>query len=174
MRSINNPESFRNGTRNLLSKKLSSETFATNLERGIYNCCIRTADERRIVKKWENPYFVLLYTDRFRTVYFNLDNKSLLEKIQKREIKVHEVAFMTHQEMIPEKWNELIRLKEERDSQKYEPTLEAATDNFTCYRCLSNKKEATKCTYYQLQTRSADEPMTTFVTCLNCAARWKC
>jgi transcription elongation factor S-II len=29
------------------------------------------------------------------------------------------------------------------------------------------------CTYYQLQTRSADEPMTTFVTCVNCDNRWK-
>ena len=30
-----------------------------------------------------------------------------------------------------------------------------------------------KCTYYQLQTRSADEPMTTFITCLNCNNKWK-
>lgn len=30
-----------------------------------------------------------------------------------------------------------------------------------------------KTTYYQMQTRSADEPMTTFVTCVNCGNRWK-
>jgi hypothetical protein len=29
------------------------------------------------------------------------------------------------------------------------------------------------CRYYQMQTRSADEPMTTFVSCLNCNNRWK-
>ena len=28
-------------------------------------------------------------------------------------------------------------------------------------------------TYYQLQTRSVDEPMTTFITCLNCGFKWK-
>ena len=42
------------------------------------------------------------------------------------------------------------------------------SNNIKCGRC--KKKE---CSFYQLQTRSADEPMTTFVTCLNCGNRWK-
>ena len=46
---------------------------------------------------------------------------------------------------------------------------QASTDAFKCGKCKQRK-----CTYYQLQTRSADEPMTTFVTCLNCGNRWKC
>jgi DNA-directed RNA polymerase subunit M/transcription elongation factor TFIIS len=40
---------------------------------------------------------------------------------------------------------------------------------FKCGKCKS-----VKTTYYQMQTRSADEPMTTFVTCKNCRNRWKC
>ncbi|XP_062212818.1 transcription elongation factor TFIIS-like [Phragmites australis] len=44
----------------------------------------------------------------------------------------------------------------------------ATTDQFKCGRCGQRKT-----TYYQLQTRSADEPMTTFVTCVNCNNRWK-
>ena len=40
---------------------------------------------------------------------------------------------------------------------------------FKCRRCGSEKT-----TYYQMQTRSADEPMTTFVQCCECPARWKC
>ena len=71
--------------------------------------------------------------------------------------------------MLPNKWNELINLKKIRDENKYTPKIEASTDNFTCYRCKSKK-----CSYYELQTRSADEPMTTFVTCLDCGCRWKC
>ncbi|MAO82830.1 MAG: hypothetical protein CMH50_02965 [Myxococcales bacterium] len=154
--------------------KAQKALICSNLEKGIFNYCIKKATAEKIVKKWENATFVLLYTDRLRTVFMNLGNKDLVQKIIKKTIKPHEVAFMTHQEMVPEQWSELIRLKEERDTNKYEPNIEAATDNFTCYKCLSNKKEATKCTYYQLQTRSADEPMTTFVTCLNCGNRWKC
>ena len=37
-----------------------------------------------------------------------------------------------------------------------------------CRKCKSMKTD-----YYQLQTRSADEPMTTYVTCYNCENRWK-
>ena len=45
---------------------------------------------------------------------------------------------------------------------------QATTNLFRCHKC--KKRE---CTYYQLQTRSADEPMTTFVQCRNCDRRWK-
>jgi transcription elongation factor S-II len=40
---------------------------------------------------------------------------------------------------------------------------------FTCSRCKSIKTTST-----QKQTRSADEPMTVFVLCLNCGKRWRC
>ena len=42
------------------------------------------------------------------------------------------------------------------------------SSEFTCRKCKSND-----CSYYQMQTRSADEPMTTFITCQNCGNRWK-
>jgi len=45
---------------------------------------------------------------------------------------------------------------------------QAETDAFQCGRCKQRK-----CRYRQAQTRSADEPMTTFVTCTNCNHRWK-
>jgi DNA-directed RNA polymerase subunit M/transcription elongation factor TFIIS len=76
---------------------------------------------------------------------------------------------LVEEEMRPDKWNDLIQDKKIRDENKYEPKLEASTDNFKCWKCKSKK-----CTYYQLQTRSADEPMTTFVNCLDCGNRWKC
>lgn len=40
---------------------------------------------------------------------------------------------------------------------------------FKCGKCKSKKTD-----FYQLQTRSADEPMTTYVTCKECGHRWKC
>mmetsp|Transcript_19496 Transcript_19496/g.54450 ORF Transcript_19496/g.54450 Transcript_19496/m.54450 type:complete len:335 (-) Transcript_19496:129-1133(-) len=42
------------------------------------------------------------------------------------------------------------------------------TGMFTCGKC-----KGTKTTYFQMQTRSSDEPMTTFVSCLTCNNRWK-
>ena len=40
------------------------------------------------------------------------------------------------------------------------------------HKCGKCKKRETS--FYELQTRSADEPMTTFITCLNCGHRWRC
>ena len=76
---------------------------------------------------------------------------------------------MTHIEIYPDIWNELIENKKKVDENKFNGNITATTDNFTCYKCKSQK-----CSYYQLQTRSADEPMTTYVDCLNCGNRWKC
>jgi DNA-directed RNA polymerase subunit M/transcription elongation factor TFIIS len=76
---------------------------------------------------------------------------------------------MSHQEMDPERWKSLIQAKSIRDQNKYEQNSEATTDTYVCRKCKSNK-----CTYYQLQTRSADEPMTDFVTCIKCGHHWRC
>ena len=54
------------------------------------------------------------------------------------------------------------------DKLKYELKPEAMTDMFQCGRCGSRS-----CSYYEVQTRSADEPMTQFVNCLKCNNRWK-
>ena len=107
--------------------------------------------------------------DHLRSVYINLKKTSLINKILNKEIKPQDVAFMTHQEMMPQKWEELIKIKSIRDQNKFEQKLEAATDTFTCRKCYSKQ-----CTYYQLQTRSADEGITTYVTCISCFNRWKC
>jgi transcription elongation factor S-II len=106
-----------------------------------------------------------------------LQNENLLNKIIKKEIKAHDLVFMTHQEMRPDIWDPLIENKKLKDENKFAPKIEASTDDFKCLKCKRDglpEEEYSKCTYYQLQTRSADEPMTTFVTCINCGNRWKC
>ena len=70
--------------------------------------------------------------------------------------------------MRPDKWDKMIRAKSERDKNKYEINMEAATDTFTCRKCKSKK-----CTYYVQQVRSSDEPSTVFVQCCVCGTRWK-
>ena len=102
-------------------------------------------------------------------IYNNLQHTEVQDLILKKTIKPHELAFMTHQELLPEKWDHLIDDLKIKNQNKYMPKIEASTDNFTCYKCKSKE-----CSYYQLQTRGADEPMTTFVTCIPCGTRWKC
>jgi transcription elongation factor S-II len=169
LRKIENPDTFRSNIRLKLDDIIHNEKNSINLEKGIFNFALNEAKNRKVVKKWDNPYFVQIYMDRLRSIFNNLNNKNLLEQINSCTIKSHTIAFMTHQEMNPEKWDELITAKSKRDQNKFETNLEAATDTFTCRKCKSNK-----CTYMQLQLRSADEPMTTFVTCLSCGNRWRC
>lgn len=187
MTKITNPTEFRTNIINKLKHKLIENSYvdvenktnmeiqslydrlSKNLEKGIYNYCIETATQKNIVKKWENQYFVYLYIDRLRSIYMNINSTHLREKVKSKEIKIHEIAYLSHQDMQPERWDKLLEAKKIRDEYKYAPRIEASTDNFTCWKCKSKA-----CTYYQLQTRSADEPMTTFVTCINCGQRWKC
>jgi transcription elongation factor S-II len=169
MRKVNNPSEFRDNIRKQLNHIIKNEQICKNIETGIYNYAIDISTEKKIVKKWDNHYFVQIYLDKLKVIYFNITDKTLLRKIKKKTIKAHEIAYMTHQEMKPKIWKKLLDDKKIKDENRHAPKVEASTDNFTCWKCKSKK-----CTYYQLQTRSADEPMTTFVTCLECGQRWKC
>ena len=97
-----------------------------------------------------------------------MNNPTLLANLTNGEIKAESLAHMTHQEMDPEHWRELLEKKSKRDENKYSNNAQASTDMFTCRKCKSKR-----CTYYELQTRSADEPATIFITCLDCGKNWK-
>lgn len=168
---INNPEVFRNNVTHKLNNIIENNKYSLNLEKAIFNFTINECKQKDVKpKKWDNIQFSQIYIDQFRTIYWNLkNNNDIIVKIKNNILKPHEFAFMTHQEINPQRWSSVIQKKIKKDKAKYEDNLEAATDTFTCNKCKQKK-----CTYYQMQTRSADEPMTTFVTCLNCGARWKC
>lgn len=168
IRAIENPEQFRSNVRQKLSQFFTKESCGSNLEKGVHNWAIKEATNKKVVKKWDNPFFVQIYLDHLRSVYLNLKNEGLLAKVNSGEIKAQDLAFMTHQEYCPEKWDELIKAKIIRDRNKFEQKLEAMTDLYTCKKCKSKN-----CSYYAMQVRSADEPMTLFITCLECGQRMK-
>ena len=74
-------------------------------------------------------------------------------------------------EPLVEDWESCLYDKEKKDIEKLyseagKPLVKEGA--ITCKRCGKNK-----CFYYQIQTRSADEGMTTFYTCTECGNRWK-
>lgn len=167
---IENDKEFRDKVCSILEEYIGDKKKVKEIETSIYNYSIKEASERNIVKKWDNPIFVMVYKDRFKSIWINLKtNTSLLDKIKRNEIRPSDVGSLTHQQMNPEGWNELIQRKIERDNNTFTTDTKGASKEFKCGKC---KKRET--TYYQVQTRSADEPMTTFVTCLNCGNNWKC
>ena len=167
LRKIDNPDLFRSNIKQKLKDILNDEKIVSNMEKGIFNYSLKEAERHKIVKKWDNKYFIQIYVDRLRSIVLNLKGE-LLQQIKDGIIQPHIVAFMTHQELSPEKWSLLIDAKSKRDLNKFETTLAASTDTFTCRKCKGKK-----CVHMAVQTRSADEPMTIYVTCLDCGNRFK-
>jgi transcription elongation factor S-II len=161
------PSEFRTNIVTQFKQLGIEETKSKNIEISLYNYSIHEATVRQVVKSWDNPYFKVIYSNRFKSLLYNI-KPELIEKINNNEINCKKVAFMTHQELNYEKWKPLLDDKAKKDKFKFEESVQASTDTFTCRRCKKNI-----CTYYQLQTRSSDEAITTFVTCLTCDNRWK-
>ncbi|KIJ62469.1 hypothetical protein HYDPIDRAFT_30430 [Hydnomerulius pinastri MD-312] len=113
------------------------------------------------------------YKGKIRSLFVNLKDKgnpSLRESIVSGELSPEKFSKMTSEQMMSEERRAADqKIKEENMFKSLgagEP--EAETEGFQCGRCKQRK-----CRYRQAQTRSADEPMTTFVTCVNCGNRWK-
>jgi transcription elongation factor S-II len=127
------------------------------------------------------------YTDKARTLSFNLKkNRDLCQRVVLGRISATALIDMTSEQLAPvaTKIAREVEAKKLQDANRLDwdqanedkinemcgikgDLLNASL--FTCGRCKSIKTTST-----QKQTRSADEPMTVFVLCLNCGKRWKC
>ena len=141
-------------------------------EDGLYKYTIGIAERLTLPKQFTNRKFRDIYFNKQRSLYTNLIDSSYinnpsLKKRMKKEIKPGTLAYMEPQELYPEHWKQLLDEKAWRDKMQFEARKEMATDMFQCGRC---KKWET--TYYELQTRSGDESMTCFITCVNCNKKW--
>lgn len=159
----------------LKEHNIMDEQKAIDIEKGIFNNTIEYCEKHKILKKWTNKIFKNLYIQKSISVYNNLNpnsylkNTRFIERFRNEEFQGYDISFMENLHIFPENWKEIYDQKEKRDKVLYEVDKSMATDLFTCNRCKQKQ-----CSYYQIQTRSADEPMTCFVTCLNCGKRWKC
>ncbi|PPR05519.1 hypothetical protein CVT26_009003 [Gymnopilus dilepis] len=113
------------------------------------------------------------YKAKIRSLFVNLKDKSnpgLRASIVDGSLSPERFAKMTSQEMASEERKAADKKIQEENLFKSLSAAEkqAETDAFQCSRC-----KQWKCVYRQQQTRSADEPMTTFVTCTVCGNRWK-
>jgi len=172
-------EKQRDTAREFLRKHLfadqsdGGQANSTRLERSIYNEVLRKAREDKVPLTWEFAGFRDRYIQKVMSIKFNLlhpNNPRLFERLKRGEISYLWLASAMPYDMFPELWvpvmEEVAMKALRRESRNSGKKVEGA---FQCRKCKS------KCTeYYQLQTRSADEPMTTFVTCLDCENRWKC
>ncbi|BGP21241.1 transcription elongation factor TFIIS [Rhodotorula toruloides] len=125
---------------------------------------------------WEEnppPAGSAIYRNKMRSFYLNLkaaNNPGLREGIVSGEISIVQLYNMDPKDMASEERKAENRklVAENLFKAQAAAPQQAETDAFQCGKCKQRR-----CMYYQMQTRSADEPMTTFVTCLSCNNRWK-
>lgn len=178
---------LRDHARSLLTPIFNSETKTINCEKQIYNWTVIQTNavndefgEKKPKGKptfmfspdepsWESRHFRSRYKHKVLEVLNNLKrNPEILKTVKAKDIPMLDPIQI---------WptgptaNAAFKLKQkELDIEANKAKLEEDYEGmFKCRKCKSKKT-----TYYQMQTRSADEPMTTYVTCMECGLKWKC
>ncbi|OJJ48165.1 hypothetical protein ASPZODRAFT_62762 [Penicilliopsis zonata CBS 506.65] len=113
------------------------------------------------------------YRTKIRSLYQNLKNKSnpkLRVRVLSDEITAEQFVTMTHDELksAEQREKDLKIQKENMDKAMVAQAERSISTSLQCGKCGQRKV-----TYTEAQTRSADEPMTLFCTCMNCGKSWR-
>ena len=187
---------YRACAREKFAQSTGSVTSPTvkNAERSIYNWAVQETRRYGQDPSWDNPELRCRYKQKLHALsqelqrdpkvfvnlqvegdHVNLNFKilpQLVGRIQNKDLEARNLAFYTPDLIWPEGPYATTRLAlrtRDMDRENSKAQDENYEGLFKCGKCKS-----TKTSYYQMQTRSADEPMTTYVTCRGCGNRWKC
>jgi DNA-directed RNA polymerase subunit M/transcription elongation factor TFIIS len=156
-----------------LFKQKIPDSEKEGFESLLFRAAYEIATKKQIKCAYTNPVFQEVYTSTCRKVLANLNqdsyihNKELWKRYEAKELSLEQIVRQNCYELFPENWQKLIDQQAKRERIQLEGDFSRATDRWQCNNCKMRK-----CTYYELQTRSADEPMTVFIQCLNCGKRW--
>lgn len=184
---------LREWARNGFARALGAGVTSRNCERSVYNWAVQGTRDIQDEPSWENR----LFRGRYKQKAFGLMKElergpevvvelkvngdsvtldvnivpQLVKRLQRKELDSKNLARYSADVLWPDgpyakkafdlKSKELAKEKAKMKEEEY-------TGMFTCGRCKSKRT-----TFYLLQTRSADEPMTAFITCMSCGNRWK-
>ena len=149
------------------------QTKSIDLEACIYKKALENADKNDVRKTWNTIGFRDAYMAVSRKIVGNLNpnsyigNKGLYDRFMSNEISTEQLVNLNYYELCPDVWKQMLDRQTKKERIQLEGDFSRATDKWVCNGCKMRK-----CTYYELQTRSADEPMTIFIHCLNCGKRW--
>ena len=185
---------LRDYARTHLANHLGAGVTARNAEKSIYNWSVQQTRSQNDVASWENRRFRWRYKHKVLHLLTELSRAPLVEvelevvgdhvnfklkfvtqlvhRIRAKQLDVKGLAKYSADVLWPEGpyARSMFNLRARDLAMESAKANEVDYDGqFKCGKCKS-----VKTTYYQLQTRSADEPMTTFVTCKGCGNRWKC
>ena len=113
------------------------------------------------------------YSKKVLALFSNLknkDNAQLRAGVLSGEISADKLVNMTPEQLLSDAQRKQDEEMEKENFKKAQAPMEekSISDSLQCGNCKQKKVS-----YTQAQTRSADEPMTTFCECMNCGKRWK-
>lgn len=105
-----------------------------------------------------------IFIDKVTELVYNINYSNYLgNMITLGHLYPEELAFLKPHELNPDNYKYIIEKKAYEHNQK-----KKGSNIFSCKKCKQSNSEIT-----QKQTRSADEPATTFVKCLECGFTFK-
>ena len=143
---------------------LAARGAPPEFEVSAFNKAIDSCYKRDVACSWQNPRFVETYKSAALYVMRNCDN--MLKFVAERDMDPKTIANASPCEIDPNKWADLVEVQRKRNEMRGCKPM-ATTSQFTCRKCRSKNISS-----YELQTRSADEPMTNFCLCIDCGNRW--
>lgn len=180
---------MRKYARDKLMVVFNNTEAAKNIEKSIYNWTIKRCRERGYILNWKSSQFKHTYKQKWINMWYCIshpDNTILRSDIMGNRMgNLGNISNLEPQELWPcgpfatavqkTKDKQAVRdMAADRFGDDYKGMFECNKCKHSNKALPENKRCRTdKTTYYQLQTRSADEPMTTFVTCHECGNRWK-
>ena len=135
---------------------------AIALEKGIFEFSLIHTFMNNIQQK----FVISVYIDKFDEIKNNINgnekinNQTLKQAILNEEIRSELVSFLSPQQLHPKRWIELMSIKKYREDKENNT---ATTDLYKCRKCGERKSKVS-----QMQIRCADEPTSTFITCVVC------
>lgn len=128
-----------------------------NMEKSIYNSILEWATHQEIMPDWDNMLFRHMYVCTCIDVQYLLhSNNDYVQHVLTNKCS-YDIGTLNYH-LLDDFRNTNTQRKPDKEVQGL----------FKCNICKTYNT-----TYYSLQTRSADEPMTNFITCLTCQRRWK-
>lgn len=159
------PDKERKEAKRLLLEHFDKK-YISDIEQGFYDYTEQYCKNNNSYLSMAKP----IYCDIVKNVLYNCNQDNIT--IQKLKKDVHDgkfnpynIAFLRPEELNEENWIKIILRR---------ATTEDKINNMatvTWKACRDCK--CTQYTFNQLQTRSADEPMTTFYTCKQCTRTYK-
>jgi len=210
---MNHP--YRDWVRSKLDCSVGAGSLSRNIEVAVLNWAVREVKTIwRETASWENPVFRRIYKQKAIALAMELSRApmavpeltvqddrvilkivyvpQLVHRLRKKQLDVKKIAAYPADVLWPDgPYAKAVFKNRAKDLmlEKLRASEEDYDGQFKCGKCKS-----VKTTYYQMQTRSADEPMvrtplcylvytllltflsfqTTYVTCKGCGNRWKC